>query len=141
MPNGDFVVMTTVVMPKLATSVSSWQDSGVNPGVEKNQTSTRWDVQLDFYGPNSAQNSAVVSGLVKTNYACRYFDDGGYGMAPLYADEPRNTAMINAEQQYQPRWTLQASFQFNPTITTALDFTTTLAVTVKEIDTTFPPGA
>jgi hypothetical protein len=137
MPNGDFVQMTTVVMPKLATSVSSWQDPGFNPGVEKNQTSTRWDVQLDFYGPSAQQYSSVVSGLVRTDYACRYFEDNGYSMSPLYADEPRNTAMINAEKQYQSRWTLQASFQFNPTITTPLDFTASLEVELVEVDTTY----
>lgn len=137
MPNGDFVAMTTVVTPKLATSVSSWQDPGTNPGVEKNQTSTRWDVQLDFYGPSAQQNSMMAGNLVRTDYACRYFEDNGYSLAPLYADEPRNTAMINAEKQYQSRWTLQASFQFNPTITTPLDFAAELKVELVEVDTTY----
>jgi hypothetical protein len=137
MPNGDFVTMTTVVTPKLATSVSSWQAGSGNPGIEENQTSTRWDVQLDFYGPSAQQNSMIVSNLVRTDYTCRYFADNGYSIAPLYADEPRNGAMINAEKQYQSRWILQASFQFNPTITTPLDFAAELKVELVEVDTTY----
>jgi hypothetical protein len=141
MPAGAFVAITTIVMPKLATNVSSWAPGASNPGQENNQTSTRWDVQMDFYGSGASQNSVIVANLVRTSSASSYFEGAGGLLAPLYAGDPRNNAMINGEQQYEARWTVEASFQFNPTITTSLDFAASLAVQLKEVDTTFPPGA
>src|SRR6185437_8444727 len=52
----------------------------------------------------------------------------GVDMQPLYAEEPRNLTMINAENQYEPRWSFDFIAQFNPVVSTPLDFAVALTV-------------
>lgn len=138
MPTGSFVTMTAMAMSLLSTSKSTWIDPGTNPGTENNLTSSGWRVQLDFYGDGAQDMALMVSRLVRTEYACTQFSASGVDMQPLYAEEPRNTTLINAEQQYEERWTFDFHAQFNPIVTTPLDFAAALEAGIVEVDTTFP---
>lgn len=138
MPTGTFITMTSMLTPMLSTSKSTWVDPGSNPGTENNLTSSQWRCQLDFYGDGAGDMALTVSRLVRTEYACDQFATSGVDMQPLYAEEPRNTTLINAEQQYEERWTLDFLAQFNPVVSTPLDFAATLTAGLVEVDTTFP---
>lgn len=137
MPTGSFITMTSMLMPMLSTPKQSWTDPGTNPGTENSLTSSQWRCQLDFYGKGAGDMALTVSRLVRTEYACRQFTASGVDMQPLYAEEPRNTAMINAEQQYEERWTFDFLAQFNPIVSTPLDFADTLNAELVEVDTTY----
>lgn len=138
MPTGNFVTMTSLLTPMISTPKEVWTPGTVNPGIESNLTSSRWRCQLDFYGPGAQDAATIVSRLIRTEYACDQFTASGVDMQPLYADEPRNTAMINAEQQYEERWTFDFHAQFNPVVSTPLDFASTLTAELVEVDTTYP---
>jgi hypothetical protein len=137
MPTGNFITMTSLTLPILSTSKESWIDPGSNPGTQNNLTSTGWRVQLDVYGPGAQDMALMISRLVRTDYACDQFAASGVDVQPLYAEEPRNTTLINAEQQYEERWTLDVHAQFNPIVTTPLDFADDLKAGLVEVDTTF----
>lgn len=139
MPKGAFVMMTTMGMPPLATPTTRYHDTGVyGSGTESNTRSTTWRVQLDFYGAGSAGRASTFAILMRTDYACREL--AGTPIQPLDAGEPRNTTLLNGEQQYEERFTLDVEFQFNPTVTTPQDFAAALVIQLAEVDATFPPG-
>lgn len=140
MPNGNFVTMTRMGAALLSTPRSKWVDPGTNPGSDQAKTSARARFQLDFYGAGAADAIHIVSTLFRTRYSCDKFAGSGLEVQPLYAEDPRNTTMVNAEQQYQERWTMDAFLQFNPVVTVDLEFASSLTATVVEVDTKFPPG-
>ena len=60
-------------------------------------------------------------------------------MQPLYASDPKQTTLINAEQQYNNRWTMDFFAQFNPVVQVPQDFAAALQVDLAEVDEHFPP--
>lgn len=137
MPAGNFIEMTATILNPLSTPKSTWVDPGTNPGSNQSVTSTQWRCQLDVYGPGAADVATTIANLVRTEYACDQFASSGIEMQPLYSEGPHNTTMINAEQQYEERWTLDFIAQFNPVVTTPLDFAGELNAELVEIDTTY----
>lgn len=137
MPNGNFCTMTPLFLTGLSTSRSTYTDPGTSLGTESNQRSTEWRVQLDFYGESAADSATMVAALIRTSYACDQLADSG--MQPLYAGEPKQTTLTNAEQQYESRWTVDFIAQFNPTVQTTMDFADQLAIGLVDVDVTFPP--
>lgn len=78
-------------------------------------------VQLDFHSADysSAEMAQTVSTLFRDEYGTRFFA----GLAPpldritpFHADDPRRAPFINAEQQYEWRWVLDAALQVNQTV-------------------------
>lgn len=138
MPTGNFVVMTSLVAGYIATPQESWSAGSANPGVDSVQVSSQWRCQLDFYGTGAQDAATAISRLIRTEYACDQFAASGIDMQPLYAEEPRNLTMINAEAQYEPRWQFDFIAQFNPVVSTPLDFATSLKAGIVEVDTTYP---
>ncbi|MEC5859947.1 hypothetical protein QAA66_001505 [Enterobacter asburiae] len=47
--------------------------------------------------------------------------------------------MINGEQQYEGRWTMEFIGQFNPSVTTRQDFMDSITVGVIAADLKYPP--
>ena len=137
MPVGNFCTITPLLIKALSMSHSTYTDPGTNPGTESNQRSTQWNVQLDFYGPTAADACAIIAALIRTDYACEQLATSG--MQPLYAGDPKQTTMMNAEQQYEPRWTVEFVAQYNPVVNTPLDFASRLDATLVSVDVKFPP--
>lgn len=89
----------------------------------------RIDVQVDFVGPSAGDQCAAVKGIVRSPYAVAMFP---VGVAPLYCDDGHNTTMTTGEQQYDYRWTLTLSCQYNPTVYIPQQSATKLAVAKLE---------
>ena len=139
MPLGNFVVMTSMTAGYIATPEESWVAGSSNPGIDNVRTSSQWRCQLDFYGPGAQDAATAVSRVIRTTYACDQFTASGIDMQPLYAEEPKNLTMINAENQYEPRWSFDFVAQYNPVVTLPQDFATGLTVVPAEVDAVFPP--
>lgn len=138
MPVGPFCAMTPLFITGLSTSTSTYTDPGTNPGGTQNhQRSTQWQVQLDFYGAGAGDSAAIVAALIRTPYACEQLASSG--MQPLYAGEPKQMPLNNAEQQYENRWSVDFIAQFNPIVQTPQDFADQLVVGLADVDVTFPP--
>jgi hypothetical protein len=136
MPQGNFIQMTPLLLSDLSTARTSYAPVD---GTQAITNPTKWTCQLDFYGPAAANNVAIFKAVIRTEYACQQFAAAGFEFQPLYAGDARNTALINGEQQYENRYTLDFIAQFNPIVTVVQDFANTLTVVLKEVDTTFPP--
>jgi hypothetical protein len=101
-------------------------------GVRSDIVLTQTALQLDFHGPNSADNTKIVQGLWRSEYSYDLLQP--LGVAPLYASEPVEAPFINAEQQYEYRWTLDLEMQVNPTILTTQQFFDHVAIALIEAD-------
>lgn len=111
--------------------------SGVGPifaGVRHDLVQTELRVQMDVHGPNSSNNAKIIEGIFRTEVAVYSFLNGGLDVAPLYCDDPRQIPFINAEKQYENRWSIDAHLQFNPVIGTHQQFADQLEVTLEQSD-------
>lgn len=139
MPIGDFVTMTPMFITGLSTNRVSYNDPGIGQGSEQTQRSNQWRCQLDFYGNSAQDMAAIVGTMIRSEYASEWFRQNNMPVTPLYAGEPHQTTMINAEQQYENRWTLDFIAQFNAVIATPLDFMDSIQVGIVAADLKFPP--
>jgi hypothetical protein len=73
--------------------------------------STQLTFQIDVHGPNSSDNAQVISTLFRDEFGLSLFQQISELVVPLYADTPRQSPFINAESQYEYRWTVDAVIQ------------------------------
>jgi len=139
MPNQDFVTMTPMFITGLSTNRVGYNDPGVGQGSELTQRSNQWQCQLDFYGSSAQEMAAIVGTMIRSEYSASWFRQNNMPVTPLYAGEPHQTTMINAEQQYESRWTLDFIAQFNAVVTTPLYFFDEINVTAIAADLKYPP--
>lgn len=140
-PQGeDFVVMTAIRRERIETNVDIYND--VLPSGNNTYTqNTKIIMQLDVHGPNSSDNAQIISTMFRDPYAVDAFNGSGFVIAPLYADDPRQTPFINAEEQYEYRWTVEAEIQANQVISgVPQQFAAQLGpVNLIDVDATYPP--
>lgn len=140
MPLGDFIIMTPMRQVGLSTNRVRYADNGVyGEGVQQNIRSTQWPCQIDCYGDGAADNAAIIGTLIRSEYACEWFRQNGNTLIPLYCSDPHQTTMINGEQQYESRWTMDFIGQYNPSVSTRQDFFDSITVGVIAADLKYPP--
>jgi hypothetical protein len=116
----------------------------LSAGLESIEQGTRMEMQLDFHGADSlsaGDMAQTVSTLMRDEFATTQFANQvpNFGVVPLYADDPRQAPFINAEQQYETRWVVEAMLQFNGVIEVPLEFADSAVVTAVSVEATFPP--
>jgi hypothetical protein len=89
----------------------------------------RIDVQINIVGVAAADQCAAIKTVMRTAYAASQFP---VGVAPLYCDDGRCNPMITGEQQYDYRWTLTISCQYNPIVTLPQQSANALAISISE---------
>lgn len=94
---------------------------------------TQVTIQLDVHGPASGDNAVTISTLMRDEVACQAFTDAGFEVQPLYAGEPRQMPFINAEQQYENRWTIDAVLQANPIVSVPQQFAEVVTVSTISV--------
>jgi hypothetical protein len=119
--------MTAADRKQLATTTHRYDAAGQSNSVGRSNSIT---VQLDVYGPGSTDNAQVIATLFRDQYGC---DALGPNVQPLYCDDGRQMPLINGEMQYQDRWTLMATMQANPAISTPAQFTRNVSITPVEL--------
>lgn len=138
MPLGDFITMTPMTATGLSTNRVAYSDSGVGLGSELTQRSNQWRCQLDFYGKSAQEFAQIVATMTRSEYASDWFRINNPPLQPLYAGEPHQTTMINAESQYENRWTLDFNGQHNAVIATPLAFIDSITVGTVAADIKYP---
>jgi hypothetical protein len=91
--------------------------SELQAGTNVVEQDTEVTIQLDVHGPNSSDNSQIITTLFRDQYATNFFTDAGYDMAPLYVEGPRQMPFVNGEQQVEYRYVVDVVLQVNPIIT------------------------
>jgi hypothetical protein len=101
-------------------------------------------VQIDFHSADlsgGGDMARVVSALFRDEFAAAQFagQSPNYGVSPLHADDPRQAPFVNAEQQYEWRWTVEALLQANVVVSVPQQFADSLAVQPINVDAAYPP--
>jgi len=99
--------------------VSPSQDTPSVPvyaGTRNDTAPTQFTIQIDMHGPSSGDNAQAIATLFYSDYAYEMIIP--FGVAPLYASEARQVPFLNAEQQIEYRWSIDADLQVDPTVRT-----------------------
>jgi hypothetical protein len=80
---------------------------------------SRIDIQIDFYGTQAGEFCKTVKTAFRSHWG---FDHFPPNIRPLYTSDGVQSPLITGEQQYESRWTLTASLQYNPTVTVPQEF-------------------
>ena len=87
--------------------------------------------QIDVHGPNSADNAQTISTLFRDDYATAWWASNGFTTSsPLYTDDPKQVPFINAEQQYETRWIVEARVEADQSVAVPMQFADALGVTL-----------
>lgn len=144
----DFVVVTPLTRTRLATT-TTFSTPNSTGSTRTDVQSTRLTLQLDFHGPNSGNALQIFTTLFRSDYACDFYAqdlvDTETGttsildVTPLDHSDPRQMPFINAEGQYEERWSIDAELQVNPVVTTQTQSAIAVTVGIIEIDATYKP--
>lgn len=90
-------------------------------------------IQLDVHGPLSQDNAQTITTLFRDAFGVDFFQAQNSGIAPLYADDPRQVPFINAENQYEDRWIVEAHIQVNAAVAASQQFADILSIQLVEV--------
>lgn len=91
-------------------------------GVRWDQAATEYVVQLDIHGPRSGDSAQVIETLLKSDYGTTEFAASGYAVTPLFCESRGQLPFMNAEQQYEDRWVIDAHLQIAAGVGTSQQF-------------------
>lgn len=122
MPPAPCVVLTELIQSDLSIPYVDYQPP-VDPipavGTATITGPTRIDVQIDFYGLPAGNFCKAVAAAFRSPWG---FDNFPANVKPLYTSDGMQAPLITGEQQYESRWTLTASMQYNPIVTVPQEF-------------------
>lgn len=115
-PPDPCVVLTELLSSDLETPTVTMDNvnqilSVITPG--------RIDIQIDFYGSSAGDQCKAVKTFFRTNYAADQFSNINPSIVPLYCSDGIQAPLVSAEMQWEQRWTMTASLQYNPQVTVA----------------------
>lgn len=127
MPKDDLVVMSPISRTRLALNTTAYP-TGLT---QTNTISLDYAIQIDCYGPNAADHASVLHDSWYSEQAYQRLIVAG--LSPLWADEPKSIPLLNSEQQYEQRWTMQLHLQFKPSISDPQQSATTVTVNPADV--------
>jgi hypothetical protein len=122
LPAAPCVVLTEMIGAELSTPTTSYDSTD---GTETITGPTQINVQIDFYGTNAGDVNKAVAQAFRTLWASTQFPDG---IKPLYTDGGHQAPFTDGEDQYEIRWILVASMQYNPSVAVPMQFPDALNV-------------
>ncbi len=99
---------------------------------------TQVTYQLDVHGPMSAENAQLITTLFRDFYATDFFTSQATGVAPLYADDARQTPFVNDQQQYEYRWTVDVTLEAVLVTSVTQQFADAVSADLINVDTAYP---
>lgn len=137
----NYAVMTPITRQRLATNLTTYSDGFPSgPQIRQEAQSTDVGIQVDIFGPQSADNAQLVSTLFRSDWGVDQFGAMVLGVTPLYTSDPRQLKFTNEGHQVEQRWMVDCELQVDPIVTVSQDFADELAVGLINVDATYPPG-
>lgn len=135
----DYAVITWIGLTRLATTVDTWDTSPLPapaPTTMNHQQSVMATIQLDIHGAGSTDNVNVITTLLRSTYACQFFE--GSGITPLFCDDGQQIAFESGEAQFEDRWVLKPAFEMSVDVATTQQFADTVQLNVGPPADTLP---
>ena len=127
MPTGPFIAMTVHAIQRLSTNVDTYAGS---PSIKSIETDTRFDVDLDIYGPLAGDAAATIQAVLRDEAGVALFPTT---VVPLFADDPMQMPLITGEQTYLQRWKVTVALQYNPVVTLPQDSALALTIGLQDL--------
>lgn len=122
LPKPSAVVLTELMQQDLAVSAGEFLGDDDEIAIHAQKLIS---VQIDFYGAQAGDWCSAIRSVCRTEYAAGKFSNG---ISILYCDDGIQSPLISGEQQWVSRWTLTASFQYNPIINVPQQFADELSM-------------
>ena len=116
MPSNPGIVLTELNQVDLSVPDTEYQPDDSTATIKG---PTRIDVQIDFYGAQAGEFCKTVKTAFRSQCGFEHFPAN---IKPLYTSDGIQAPLVTGEQQYESRWTLTASLQYNPIVTVPQDF-------------------
>ena len=116
MPSNPCVILTEMMQVDLTVPATDYQPDDNTATV---YGPSRIDVQIDFYGEQASEFCKTVKTAFRSHWGFSHFPAN---IKPLYTSDGIQAPLVTGEQQYESRWTLTASLQYNPIVTVPQDF-------------------
>ena len=123
MPPSPCVVLTELLAVDLAVPFDGYPITALATTAAITSP-TRIDVQIDFYGEKAGDFCKTMQTIFRSFWA---FDQFPINIKPLYTSNGIQAPLITGEEQYESRWTLTVSMQYNPIVTVPQDFAAALS--------------
>lgn len=121
-PITGYVVLTEIHSSDLETPTANYTDASLTLS-----TSTQIEIQADFYGPASGDQIRAIKSVFRSIYATAQFPSN---IQPLYCSDGNQSPLVTGEEQYEQRWTMSVSLQYNPLIELPQQTANTLAMNI-----------
>lgn len=116
MPPSPCAVLTEILQVDLSVPAISYQPLDETATIVG---PSRIDVQIDFYGTLAGEYCKSVQAAFRSGWG---FDQFPREVKPLYTSDGAQSPLVTGEQQYESRWTLTASMQYNPSVVVPQQF-------------------
>ncbi|WP_239641926.1 phage neck terminator protein [Edwardsiella tarda] len=135
MPKGQFCILTPLRFERLSTTRSINQDTGEPSTSAMGWTEVRRaDIQVDIYGSGAGDRAVTLETVFASGYAYDQIKAIDARVAPLYSTAAIQAPMIDAEQQWQERWTLDVSLQVHMTASFPQDYFDKAEIKAEPVD-------
>lgn len=139
--SANYAVMTPIMRTRLATNLTTYSDGyPSNPTTRADTQATMVTIQVDTFGPLSADLAHLIQTLFRSDWGVDQFTTSGFDVTPLYTSDPRQMKFTDESAQVQQRWSIDCALQVNPVVTVSQDFADQLAVGLLSVDVAYPPA-
>lgn len=127
-PLANYVVISPGVKERLDQGT---RDYDVVNGLVLIGRHTKYTYQVDCYGPLGPDWADTIAVAWRSPWACEQLAlVAGQPVTPLYADEPQQLNVVNAELQYEQRYMLRLVLQTNQVVALPQDFFNSATLTI-----------
>ena len=116
LPSNPCAVLTELLQVDLSVPATDYQPTANTATI---YGPSRIDVQIDFYGAQAGEFCKTVKTAFRSHWGFAHFPAN---IKPLYTSDGIQSPLTTGEQQYESRWTLTASLQYNPIVTVPQEF-------------------
>lgn len=135
MPKDQFCILTPLRFTRLSTTRELKQDTGSPDTSAMGYTEVRQaDIQVDIYGQGAGDRAIALETTFTSGYGYDIIKAIDARLAPLYSSPAIQAPMINAESQWQERYTLTLSLQAHITVSFQQDYFDKAEISTEQVD-------
>ncbi len=135
MPKDQFCILTPLRFTRLSTTRELKQDTGSPDTSTMGYTEVRQaDIQVDIYGQGAGDRAIALETTFTSGYGYDIIKAIDARLAPLYSSPAIQAPMINAESQWQGRYTLTLSLQAHITVSFQQDYFDKAEISTEQVD-------
>jgi hypothetical protein len=135
MPKEQFCILTPLRFTRMSRTKEAKLDTGSPETSAMAYSEVRQaDIQVDIYGDGAGDRAIALETTFTSDHAYDQIKARDARLAPLYSTAAIQAPMINAESQWQERYTITLSLQAHITVTLPQDYFDHAEINTKQVD-------